>query len=110
MSVLVEQFPVHRKWWYPASIGLAVFLTTPQALADPINCRYANSRVEREICNSDRLVSLDRRVDRAYRRAVARGDTSEREQRRWLRQRDGCGRDEVCLAGAYRDRLNELRD
>ena len=93
-----------------AFITLAALLAVTQpAMAQSFNCRHADTRTEEAICDNPQLRALDRRMSWAYARALRSGDTSTREQRRWLASRDACGGSDGCIRAAYVQRLRELR-
>ena len=78
------------------------------------NCRYARSRVENMICGDARLAGRDRAMSSAFYAALARGDSAtktalRRSRDRFLRFRDRCP-DAACVAQAYSDRTDEIRD
>ena len=78
------------------------------------NCRYARTRGEIAVCNDGALAALDRQMASQYYRAVGSADARQREllrstRTRFLRYRDRC-RSDACIAGAYRDRMVEIRD
>jgi len=107
-------------WWLKALIGasiaavvlavaLAIFGSTTEVKAQSFNCRAISTPTEAMICDSRDLRRLDDQMEHVYGRALRRGDTTEREQRRWLRNRDACGGRETCIEAAYKRRLRELR-
>ena len=77
------------------------------------DCRYARSRAELMVCADPGLAEADRRLDAAYRHALDVGVPAwrlERQQRRWLRAREGAAfeaPEEV--AGVYEARIAELQ-
>jgi uncharacterized protein YecT (DUF1311 family) len=78
------------------------------------NCRYARTRGEIMVCESDRLAAKDRQMSSLFYSALADADPERRRQLRrtrdaWLRYRDRC-RDEACVAQAYDGRSQEIRD
>lgn len=78
------------------------------------NCANARSRVEQMICGSERLAERDRKMSARYRDAWADADAATRADlaetgRRFLRFRDRCP-DERCVARAYSDRIDEIKD
>ncbi len=90
-------------------IALSVLFST-SAPAQSYNCRNIGNHTEAAICDNSELSRLDNRMDRVYTRALSRGDTTEGEQRRWLRNRNACGGHDSCIRNAYTRRLRELRD
>lgn len=87
----------------------------PRVVTRPsFNCRYARSRVENMICSDARLASRDRAMSSAFYAALARGDGGtkaalRKSRDRFLRFRDRCP-DAACVAQAYSDRVDEIRD
>ncbi|RST31116.1 hypothetical protein HMF7854_09905 [Sphingomonas ginkgonis] len=66
------------------------------------------------MCRDDGLAALDRQMASVYGSAVADADDSQRyilrqTARRFYAFRDNCG-SAACIAGAYRDRISEIRD
>lgn len=84
------------------------------------DCARATGRVEAAICGADdyryrSLAGRDQWLARLYRGALARGETTAAEQRRWLARRNACaaradGELGGCLEAAYKARGEELRD
>jgi uncharacterized protein YecT (DUF1311 family) len=78
------------------------------------SCRAGRSRSERMVCASDRLASLDRQMSSQFYSALSRGDDRQRAELRrtrdrFLDYRERCS-DESCVAQAYLDRMDEIRD
>ncbi|MGA0605785.1 hypothetical protein ACO2Q0_07270 [Phenylobacterium sp. VNQ135] len=87
----------------------------PPVRADPsFNCRFAGTRAERMICGDPELARLDRRLDRAFDRAVASGIPYRElraEQDDWLSIReDAARRSPQAVESIYRQRIAELDD
>lgn len=86
-----------------------------RAAASPsFNCRYARSRSEKLVCGSGELAALDRSMSSQFYSALSRADQRTRAALRrtrdqFLVRRDRCG-DEACVAGVYRDRMDEIAD
>lgn len=77
-------------------------------------CVTARTRGERAVCSDDALAALDRQMAAAYGDAAADADGPEREllrdtAHRFYAFRDSCT-SSACIAGAYRDRIREIRD
>jgi hypothetical protein len=76
------------------------------------NCRYARSRSEQMVCGDGELAQLDRRLNRAFNRAVSSGvpyRELRREQDDWLSIReDAARRSPDAVASVYRQRIREL--
>lgn len=103
----------------PAILGvlvagaLMVGLPAPAAQAQSFNCANAGTRTEHAICANRYLSNLDSEMAAQYRnlRAVMNGvqrDGLREDQRRWLRQRNGCGGDYGCLEYEYLGRIQSL--
>ena len=78
------------------------------------NCRYAKARSEQMVCGSERLAALDRTMSSQFYSALSRADERTRAELRqsrdrFLAYRNRCA-DEDCVAEAYRDRMDEIRD
>jgi uncharacterized protein YecT (DUF1311 family) len=64
------------------------------------SCEKAGTAAEKTICGSFTLAALDRSIDLAWRRLTEGGRADSvllEEQEAWLRTRDACMTDEVCL-------------
>jgi hypothetical protein len=77
-------------------------------------CRASLNRVERMICSSDDLAARDRAMSSQFYAALAGATGSTRSalrtsRDRFLRYRDRCA-EEACVAQAYADRIDEIRD
>lgn len=92
----------------------------PRAVASPafaspsFDCRRARSRSERMVCGDASLAALDREMSARFYAALdgagRRTRNALRDSRdRFLAYRDRCP-DEACVAEAYRDRMDEIRD
>lgn len=84
-----------------------------QAQADPsFNCRYARSTSEEMVCSDPQLAAADRRLNRAYERAIASGIPARElraEQDDWLEIReDAARRSPRAVASVYEQRIREL--
>ena len=78
------------------------------------NCANARTRGEVAVCRSDRLATLDRRMAGEFTGAMRQATPEQRAllQRTrgtFLAYRDRCTSD-ACIAGAYNDRIREIRD
>ena len=96
--------------------GSAVFVMAAAMSAVPaagasFDCARATTPVEKMVCASPELSTLDEHMARYY--AAARlalgegGQCLQPDQREWLRRRDRCA-DTACLKQVYADRLAEL--
>ena len=107
--------PLPRSSTEPAPAQTAEPPPPPRVVTRPsFNCRYARSRVENLICADARLAGRDRAMSSAFYAALARGDGAtkaslRRSRDRFLRFRDRCP-DAACVAQAYSDRVDEIRD
>ena len=95
----------------------------PAATAEPerrtsaspsFNCARGRSRSERMVCSSPDLAERDRRMSSIYYSALAESDGATRRRLRasrdrFLRYREGCP-SPACIAQAYEDRIDEIRD
>ncbi|NWG52289.1 MAG: DUF1311 domain-containing protein [Hydrogenophilaceae bacterium] len=85
-------------------------LPADDALAQGL-CLQAGTPSAFAICSDPALAALDQEMNEALSTRFAASDRSdlEREQARWVVQRDAaCGADTACLARALRDRINAL--
>lgn len=78
------------------------------------DCRRATGRVTTMICSDDRLAAADRRMSAAYFRELAAADPGTKaalidSARGFLAFRNRCPND-ACVAQAYADRMDEIRD
>ncbi len=92
-----------------ASVGLAAV----PASATDFSCGQASNAAQRTICNHANLSALDDRMAHSYGRLWQHYEYRERlqlrsEQRRFLSFRDTCGRDVLCIEGAYLDQISLL--
>lgn len=86
-----------------------------RAQADPsFNCRYARSQSEEMVCSDPDLAVADRRLNRAYERAIASGIPARElraEQDDWLGIReDAARRSPRAVASVYEQRIRELNE
>ncbi|UEP33164.1 MULTISPECIES: lysozyme inhibitor LprI family protein [unclassified Burkholderia] len=91
---------------------LAVLTIAPIAAhAAGFDCTKAASPTEKAICADPGLSSLDGQLAAAWKKALAKGgDTAalKAAQLQWLKQRDRCGNDVLCVGDRYRERLASL--
>jgi hypothetical protein len=78
------------------------------------DCRRARTRTEHMVCADDRLAAYDRTMASQFYSALSNGDTATRAELRrtrdrFLAYRERCP-DAACVAEAYRDRMDEIRD
>ena len=93
------------------AFGLIFSATSAQAYT----CRDAGSPVEKAICGSVVLQSLDDELNAIYDDAMANVPESGRlglrnDQNEWIDARENCGGRARCIEQLYRDRISELQD
>lgn len=98
-----------------ASVLSLVFCAfSTEGVAASFDCAKASSKMEKAICASPSISTLDGDLGKLYQDAVSRSPESMRqdlreEQRRWLREvRNACV-DDACLQKAYTDRVSVLQ-
>jgi uncharacterized protein len=97
----------------------AVLAALPALAAEgpvALDCAQAAGKVPLAVCGEASLAALDRKVEAAYRTALAKGvrtaETVEAEQRGFVQQRDACERQRdvrACLQVVYTARVSELQ-
>jgi len=87
----------------------ALPVPAPARVGPGFDCARAGSATERAVCASGELSALDAALSALW-RARARTDADRTAQRAWLRERNACGADDVCLAGVYGSRIADLAD
>lgn len=96
-----------------------VMRPNPRAPAASFDCGNAHSEVERAICSSHGLATLDRHLGEAYAAKfdweddAAKRQAIRDKQRAWIKARDAACRGAAivaCLNGMYQRRLKELGD
>jgi uncharacterized protein len=81
----------------------------------PLDCSRASTPAERTICRNYDLGQMEARMATLFAVSTSlvamgqRGNIQD-AQRAWLKKRDACGSDIVCLAKAYDKRIGELND
>jgi len=113
----VRPAPTAKPTSAPAKAASAVPLTPPRrdgTSSPSFKCRAGQSRSERMICSSNRLAALDRQMSSQFYSELGRGTERQRAdlrrtRDRFLAYRERCT-DESCVAQAYTDRMNEIRD
>ncbi len=85
-------------------------LSASPVSAASFDCAKAKTQVENIICANSTLSGLDDAVNAAYKAAIAADDRESaiREQRAWLKERNGCTSAE-CIQRLYTGRLKELK-
>jgi uncharacterized protein len=90
---------------------LAITLSPIAGHAASFDCAKAASQVEKMICEEEELSSLDDELAAKYRAvkgATGAADQIQRDQLKWLAERNACG-DAACIKAAYTGRLATLR-
>jgi uncharacterized protein len=103
-----------KRTWGLVALGFVV-VAGPALAADyaPIDCGKASSPTERTICRSYPLGQSEARMATLFGVVTSlvamgqRGDIGD-AQRKWLKERNACGDDSVCLARAYQSRIDAL--
>lgn len=86
-------------------------LALVQAQAASFDCAKARTPMEKTICGDTELSRLDEDLNKAYRQALQRVDTSKgvhESQRQWLKNELGACQDAACMKQAYQRRIAEL--
>jgi uncharacterized protein YecT (DUF1311 family) len=101
-----------------AIVAACLSTLASSAPAASFDCMQASKPVEQAICASARLSTLDERLSTSYKSALAKASGAAEKrairaaQAGWLRSRDACGANELCIEVMYRTRLvmlgNEL--
>jgi uncharacterized protein len=100
---------IKRSGWVTATL-LGSLALVPSAQAASFDCSKATSMVEKTICSSKKISSLDEKLAAAYQQSLATGSNKEllkRQQREWLIMRNTCG-DGKCIEEAYLNRLRQI--
>lgn len=93
--------------------GVTFFWSLP-ANSQTLNCVEAKTTAEFTVCNSEKLMVLDERVDEIYAIAFADQPTKpqqqaiSREHNNWRIKRASCGSDNACLSTAYTRHIESL--
>jgi uncharacterized protein YecT (DUF1311 family) len=113
---MAGQYP--KSPWKVAALVLVIIIAlvlglvlTQAAEAASLDCKQASTAVEKRICASERLSTLDEHLGRYYKGAVAQMDSAadclKMDQRRWLKERNACLDDE-CIEDLVLRHLSEL--
>lgn len=81
--------------------------------AASFDCSKASNAVEREVCNNEELSTLDEKLSKAYKAAINQStqqDAVKATQRLWIKERNQCASDAMCLKNAYISRINALEN
>ena len=98
----------------PAPVVVAQAEPSPQRVAQapaPDPCAVAAAAVERMVCADPELKAADQRLGAAFRRARQLADNPaalDRQQDRWLEQRDRLGADRTAVLAHYERRYQQL--
>jgi uncharacterized protein len=93
----------------------AVALGSVPTLAASFDCSRAHQPDEKAICASRQLSEMDVEMSVRYEMLTGlvamgtRGDMQD-EQQAWLKSRKACGGNQSCLATAYRQRIDALKN
>jgi uncharacterized protein len=94
---------------------VVIDVSRPAAAADyaPVDCGKASLPSERAICHSYALGQAEARMATLFgvvTSLIAMGQRSDVNdaQRKWLKERNACDDDTVCLTRAYQSRINAL--
>lgn len=85
------------------------------SIAASFDCGRARMADEKAVCASRQLSEMDVEMSVRYQMMTglvamgARGDMQD-EQQAWLKSRKACGANQSCLLGAYRRRIQTLKD
>lgn len=105
--------------WYDDMVLTLARLPASAVPTPSFSCKAAKSQAERTICGSLQLSWLDQSISMAYRQVLADRRSSGEEsgkvelvqsQIQWLKKRDGCVDNEVCLTDTMNARLQEFHD
>ena len=94
---------------------IAITAGSVPASAASFDCNRARLPDEKAICASRQLSELDVEMSVRYQMLTGlvamgtRGDMGD-EQQSWLSARKKCGANQACLLGAYRSRIQTLKD
>lgn len=97
--------------------ALAAMTVSTARAAPPFNCSVAQEQAEVALCDSADLGLLDREMNRLYfdkrdglkaAGKLPEADSLRMEQRAFLKTRNDCGYDTVCITALYKTRLKAL--
>jgi len=74
------------------------------------DCKKASTAIEKEICSNPQLSQLDLTLSDLYKAAITRNPGIKTEQRKWLKQRNKCDKNQLaaCLEKSYAQRIKQL--
>jgi uncharacterized protein YecT (DUF1311 family) len=88
-----------------------MLITCHGALSAGFDCKKAKSNVEKLICSSEQLSSLDDALNRQFQDTLEKAEDRRsliNEQKAWIKERDKC-LDAKCLLKAYESRQDSLK-
>jgi uncharacterized protein len=89
-----------------------MFIPIPAvSLAASFDCSKARLPAEVAICQDPELSRLDEEMARAYQAALKKGESQQLKasQRAWLKERNGCGSNALCLKRLYTARISQIK-
>lgn len=95
---------------FSAAFVLLALMPSPSIFAASFDCQKARTKVEKTICDSLALSSLDEEMGTLYSVVVNESDEPgpvKKVQKEWLKKRNTCSNFD-CLKHAYTERLAEL--
>ena len=114
-TLSIQEFrpvPRHRPRRWFAALTLLFAVPALPALA-AMDCARARTPTEKTLCADPALYQLDASLGATYARLRAaqpgQNEALRQAQRAWLRQRNDCGADAVCLRGRYESRQVQLQ-
>ena len=96
------------KYFYLLFLGMALSLSSSAASFD---CQKAQSEVEKIICSNKGLSNADEYLSSLYSKVktqVKHPEILTKNQMEWLKKRDKCGSDIMCLRNNYEGRYFQL--
>lgn len=94
----------------PVSILITILAFSAALPAASFDCGKATARIDKLICSSETLSSLDETLTAEYKKALSRTGNADKikgEQRAWMKGRNACA-DQACVEQAYRARIDAL--
>ena len=90
---------------------LLVTLIPATGLSASFDCSKARLPAELAICQDSELSRLDEEMVRAYTEALKKGGSQglKASQRAWLKERNACGSNTLCLKRLYQARTSEIK-
>ena len=125
---IVQTQPGRIAWLTPTDLnamGVVVVDSSPSTTSTPevqapasqfrlepsFSCAKARLDTEKTICQSPLLTNLDFQLAGIYAIALQSSSSADirRQQRLWLRRRDACGANDICIEKHYRERISALQ-